>query len=173
MNFYVEDSINVRRNQVTIIGGGGAVYNAVLSIEKSNQGDDAVTLSEVKEWLYIDNNDFDNLLNILIPAAREICEDYANVTFTNQDLSVTYIDSLGNFRLPYGPVIGTVVYTDNDDNKTAVYTVGYEVNKFPAKLKVAWLNQIFFLFENRDKIEGTSSLSPVSKSILKPIRIVP
>ncbi len=52
------------------------LYNAVLSTEFSNEGAEPVTVIEAKNWLRIDVTDDDDLVEELITAARQICEDY-------------------------------------------------------------------------------------------------
>jgi len=184
MSYYFENTDNVTRNRVTITGCGigGPAYNAVISVTTSNEEAEVLTLQEVKDWCYIDNSDFDSVLEMLIIAAREICEQYANLSFVNRDVVAIVRNDLGNIKLPLGPAIGDVTFADSEANEltdytllepnasgeiTMTYAAGYET--LPSRLKLAWLNQILYLFENRDKDAG---IGPVTKGILKPFRNV-
>lgn len=182
MQYSVQDSINVRRNQVTVLGSYGPAYNAVISVTTSNEGADSISFQEVKDWCYIDKSDFDSALAILIPAAREICEQYANLSFVTRNVVAIVRNDLGNIKLPLGPSIGAVTFKNSDaitltdytllkpnasGEITLSYAAGYTT--LPSRLKLAWLNQILYLFENRDK---DASIGPVTKGILKPLRNV-
>ena len=75
-----------------------------------------LSLTEVKEFLRVDSSDEDATLNIMISAAREMCE-----TYTRQILMTTTIDEVGdsfpagNISLSRGPIqsITSVSYLDS------------------------------------------------------------
>jgi len=180
----IEDSAGARRNRLTVLGGNSAAYNAVLSVTFGEPIEDIVTLAEAKAWCYIDGTDHDSIITMLIPAAREACEAYVNLTLGRRTVTAVIKNDLGGLVLPYGPVIGSVTSVKDADNNdvadysfsapnvsgelTVVYTAGYADGAMPSLLKTAWLNQILYLFENRDK----GGLSPIAKNILKPFRLV-
>ena len=155
-------------------------YPAVLSVTFSSQGSEIVTLSEAKAWCAIDGSDFDTIIEMLITAARQQCEGYANLSFISRTIEAKV---KAGTRLPYGPVLdsnitgitdsdGNAVTMDYKDLKEGEYTVTYTVAQpTDARMKLSILNQVAYLFENRgDGQDG--QLSPGAKAILKPIRFV-
>jgi hypothetical protein len=183
---YYEDSINARRNTVTIINPNcGPAYNSVLSTSFSAESTtEPVTLQEAKDWCRIDVNDDDTLITSLITAARIMCENYANLSFINRTVTAKIKNRLGGFNPPYGPLKEITSATDSDGNAitdfdfdnaypgnvTIVYTAGYDT--LPVNLKTAILNQIAFLYENRGDIRLQHGMSEEAKLILNQVRIV-
>lgn len=186
MEYYIEDSINARRNTVTVIGrNSGPAYNAVLSTSFTDGTvTEPVTLQEAKDWCAIDVPDNDALITSLITAARIICENYANLSFIKRTVTAKIKNGLGGFVAPYGPVIGDPTAKDSDNadiadfdfdnsysgNITVTYQAGYET--LPQNLKTALLNEIGFLYENRGDVRLQSGLSEESKLILNQVRSV-
>lgn len=185
MEYYIEDSLNARRNTVTVIGANcGPAYNAVLSTSFSDEGAEPVTLQEAKDWCRIDVSDDDALITSLIKAARIICENHANLSFINRTVSAKIKNGLGGFIAPYGPVVSITSAKDSDDTDiadfdfdnaypgriTIVYEAGYET--LPQNLKTAVLNQVAFLYENRGDIRLQSGVSEEAKLILNQVRSV-
>jgi len=104
----IEDSQLAKRNQSLVLGCGGTIaYNAVLSTVFSGESTtEPVTLDEAKNWCRIDVTDDDTLIeDIIIPAAREVCENYANLSFIARTVTAKIQNGLGNFYLPYAPVV--------------------------------------------------------------------
>lgn len=182
---YYQDSINARRNMVTVIGNCGPAYNAVLSTSFSDEGGEPVTLQEAKDWCRIDVTDDDTLITSLITAARIICEQHANLSFIARTVTAKIKNGLGGIVPPYGPVISVTSAKDSDDvditdfdfdnaysgKITVVYEAGYnQDNPLPQNLKTAILNQIGFLYENRGDVRLQSSLSEEAKLILNQVR---
>lgn len=188
MPYYFEDSINARRNTVTVIGEGSDVaYNAVLSATFTDENaTEPVTLQEAKDWCRIDVTDDDALITRLIKGARKICETYVNLSFITRTVTATIHNGLGNFTLPYGPVTSDVAYFNLDetdatgydinngsgDNVTAVYSAGYPAGELPEDLRTALLCQIAWMYENRGDAKKASGLSLESLLYLKPLRSV-
>lgn len=185
MEYYIEDSINARRNMVTILGGDGPAYNAVLNVTFTDGTvTEPVTLKEAKDWCKIDVSDDDSLITSLITAARIMCENYANLSFIKRTVTAKIKNGLGGFVLPYGPVIGTPTAKDSDNaditdfdldnsysgNITVTYQAGYET--LPQNLKTALLNQIAWSYENRGDAKVASALSEEAKLILNQVRNV-
>ena len=184
MTVYIEDSLNARRNTVTVIGNCGPAYNAVLSASFSEEGGEPVTLQEAKDWCRIDVTDDDTLITSLITAARIICENYANLSFIERTVTAKIKNGLGGIQLPYGPVISEVAFYDDEDVEltdyllkdgdsnevTAIYNAGYEA--LPENLKTAILNQIAWMYENRGNAKIASSLTEEAKLILNQVRSI-
>ena len=183
------DSTDAKRNRLSIIGGSSISYNAVISVIKSDELSKAsavtepVLLVDAKAWLRIDLSDDDALLTALIKAARIACEKYANQSFISRTVTAKISNGLGNFYLPYGPVILVTSVKDGDtalsnydvatpyvSDLTVVYTAGYST--LPEDIKVAIKAQIGFMYENRGDAEKASGLSEVSKLLLNSIRNV-
>lgn len=148
-------------------------------------GGEPVSLAEAKEWCRIDIDDDDTLIQMLITACRIMCEKAANLSFIPRTVTATILNRLGYINLPYGPVTGTITYTEDDDDLTAItdfnirtshedrviatYTAGYSV--LPKNLKTALLNQIAWSYENRGDVAKMTSLSPLSMLVLGQIRV--
>jgi hypothetical protein len=121
------------------------LYNTVVSIEKTETGTEPVTVQEAKDWGKIEQDVDDDLIEELITAAREVCEDYTGLGFITRDIVATINNANGGFILPYGPVSGDVTVTDDEDatwgdlrgEYEVSYTGGYEDGALPKKFKTA------------------------------------
>jgi hypothetical protein len=188
-------AMDYRRNEdrIEFNSISGLSYNQQLDIswiEPSGGFTEPVTLEEVKLFCKIDFNDDDELIEMLITAAREMCEDYTNIGFVNREITAVINNGNGGFYLSLGPVTSDlVVGYDKDDNEveltvsgskfkqvlqprlhlmTVDYTAGHEV--LPMKLKTALLNAIFYLYDNR--ATGADNIGPIAQMILNPLRRV-
>lgn len=185
MNFWFQDSDNVIYNRVTVTGASGLAYNAVIQTSFSAESSiEPVTLQEAKDWSRIDVTDDDTLITMLLTGARQVCENYANLSFIDRTVTAKIHNGLGNFVLPFGPVTGDIAYSLNDGSvitdysfvdaygadMTLVYAAGYQI--LPYNLKSAVLNQIAYMYENRGDVEKAFALSPLSKLILMQVRQV-
>lgn len=143
----------------------------------------------------------DDLISSLITTARQQCEGYVNMSFINRTVTAYLNNSCGNIYLPYGPVrqdsgssdSGSSIQLFNCEDEAitdavivgdrfpsiqkpalkfikAVYDAGYGV--LPKKFKTAILQQVGYLYENRGDEVAQNTLSPMSKTILKPHRFV-
>jgi len=181
MEYYLEDSNNARRNTVTVIGGNSISYTAVLSVKFTDPPiiTEPVTPAEVKTWCAIDGTDYDSIITILISAARQMVEDYANLSLIDRKIKAKV---RAGTNLPYGGTILILNVEDNDGNSidaeyqelqdNGEYTVTYNVTAIvTAKLKAAVLQQVVFMYENRGDATA-EGLSPMVKSSLKSLRFV-
>lgn len=183
------DSEDARRNRLSIIGGSNIAYNAVISVSFSGEaGTEPFDLTAAKEWLKasLDITEDDTLITALIKAARIACEKYANQSFITRTVTAKIHNGLGNFYLPYGPVVsvtsvkdGSITLTGftiddfavpSDNDLVATYTAGYTT--LPEDIKTAIKNQVSFMYEKRGSEEMTNGMSEMSKLILNPIRNV-
>lgn len=180
----IQDSELAKRNQtfLTGCGNGNAAYNAVISVVFTDEATgEPVTLQEAKDWCRIDVTDDDAIITMLITSARIVCEIYSNLSFIARTVTAVINNGLGNFVLPYGPVVGAVTsildtdgiaVTDyelkdsHEGNLTVEYDAGYTT--LPANLKTALLCQIAYMNENR----GDAGISENVKTMLKQIRNV-
>lgn len=159
----------------------------VASGEASVQAE-PVTLTEVKNWLRIDLDDDDDILEMLITAARETLEAYTNISFLNRTVTATILNQLGGILLPYGPVGDIISFTDVDgdditdyvllgtdfkslttpfcDPVTIEYHAGYDV--LPKDFKTAMLCQVAWMYQNR----GDANVSGSAKALLNKYRRV-
>lgn len=95
-----------------------------------------VTIDEVKAQLRIDADDesYDDVLNPLIPAAREWCEGYQNRAYITQTLELA-LDCwpCGNeIELPRPPLqsVTSLIYVDRDGNETTWPSTNYIVDDY-------------------------------------------
>ena len=170
------------RDCINSFSNNGIAYNAVIDTVFSAEGSEPVTLQEAKDWCRIDVPDDDVLIAELISGARAICELHSNISFIERTVTALLHNGMGRINLPYGPVVGAVVYNDEDGNvladfsiKTAsddriqaVYSAGYTV--LPKNLKTALLNQILWCYENRGDIAQSEKLSEQAKLILNQVK---
>jgi len=173
------DSEDAKRNRLSVIGGTGIAFNAVTNVKFSEENDSEwITLDEAKNWLRVDVTDDDTLITMLISAARGVCENYANLSFINRNVKAKIHNGLGDITLPFGPVIGDVIYKDMDGNAlvisnlnepydgdfTAEYNAGFTA--LPANYKIAILCQIAYMYENR----GDGKIADNAKVYLQQVR---
>lgn len=168
--------------------------NRVLDVLFDDEGTEPVTLADVKAQARIETDDEDALLNSYITAARQMIEGYLNVSLVERVVTANLLNELGDIYLPYGPIgeitsfvqdhapedkIDADIYklrgqqfkrisTAFDDSITVTYTVGYAT--VPQYLKVAVLQQVAFMYENRGDVEKV--LSPDVKNSLAQYRRV-
>lgn len=187
MEYFVEDGLNVRTNSVTITGGGGPAYNAVIKADITQEtGAEPIILQEAKDWCRIDVADDDTLITKLIKAARLVCERYVNLSFIPRTVTATIHNGLGGITLPYGPVTSEVAYSNIDESEAtgydintgsgndvvAVYSAGYAAGELPEDLRTAVLDQIAWMYNNRGDVKIASALSLESTLTLNPLRDV-
>jgi len=163
-------------------------YNSVLDVQfQDGEITEPVTLTEAKNFCKIDISTDDDLINVLITAARQMCEAYTGVGFVEHEMVAVLNNSNGDIYIPYGPMIeilsveneqGTTLVLDLDytlggnefkrlrtpyaNNITIDYITGYTT--LPEALKTALLNQVYYLYDNRSV--GVDDISPIAKIIL-------
>lgn len=163
-------------------------YNSVLDVQfQDGEINEPVTLTEAKNFCKIDISTDDDLINLLITAARQMCEAYTGVGFVEHQAVAVLNNSNGDIYIPYGPMIeiisveddaGRVLVLDLDytiggnefkrlrtpqaNNITIDYITGYTT--LPEALKTALLNQVYYLYDNRSV--GVDDISPIAKIIL-------
>jgi uncharacterized phiE125 gp8 family phage protein len=163
-------------------------YNSVLDVQFDDDDImEPVTLTEAKNFCKIDISTDDDLINVLITAARQMCEAYTGVGFVEHNAVAVLNNSNGDIYIPYGPMIainsveddnGRVLVLDLDytlggnefkrlrtphsNNITIDYTTGYTT--LPEVLKTALLNQVYYLYDNR--AVATDDISPIAKTLL-------
>lgn len=178
------------------------LYNSISDVQFNDASIiEPVTLAEAKNFCKIDIDTDDVLIESIITSAREMCEDYTNIGFVVHDIIAVINNPNGGINLPYGPtgVISEVKNADGDileeeteytlsgnlfksiltpkeDGLAITYSTGYEV--LPNRLKLALLNTIYYLYDNRaqsvnhiyDKnVPMIGNIGPISEMILKPL----
>lgn len=138
-----------------------------------------VTKDEVKAFCKLNTGTTeDTLLDIFITAARQQCESYSNIGFIPREVTAVLSNLCGSIFLPFGPTQEITSVTDKDGNEleldngytisgtkwkqlltpwwdglTVVYNAGYgDDYDLPAELKLAVLQQVFYLYQNRGEI---------------------
>jgi uncharacterized phiE125 gp8 family phage protein len=180
-------------------------YNSILDVQfNDNNIVEPVQLAEAKDFCKIDIDTDDTLLINIITAAREMCEDYTSIGFVEHNVVAVLNNSNGGLYLPYGPLIsinslenedGDVLILDTDyklsgnsfvrlqtpkqNNLVLDCQTGYQI--LPERLKLALLNTVYYLYDNRaqsinhiyDKnVPKVGNIGPISEMILKPLRRV-
>lgn len=180
----------------------GVKYNAAQTTF-SGSITEPVTKDEVKAYCKLSTGTAeDTLLGIFITAAREQCEAYSNISFIPRTVTAIVTNLCGGIFLPYGPTGSITSVTDKDgnilvENETyiiqgttwkqlltpkqdgliVVYAAGYAT--IPSELKLAILQQVFYLYENRGELAEYSrmgvielTLSPQAKATLQRLKRV-
>ena len=124
-----------------------------------------VTLAEAKTWLRVDHTADDNLIeDIIIPAAQQRIEMATGLMLsagTEVKVEYTGIESAMYVDLPFAPVTSVEAPEDSTNegdtllipagDTTVEYTCGYTT--VPADLKLLVLNQIDWMYNNRNSTE--------------------
>jgi uncharacterized phiE125 gp8 family phage protein len=101
-----------------------------------------VTLAEIKDYLRVDGNDFDNMLNSLIVAAREYCEAFQNRSLVTQTWEMI-LDGFPKMplELPKPPLqsVVSITYKDKDWIETTINPDDYIVDQYsePGRVMLA------------------------------------
>ena len=172
-------------------------YYCVYSIiATDDSGFEPVSLEYAKEWMKVETDDDDGLINHLITTARVQCEDFTNTCLKGRTLKVWFNNSAGGINLPYCPLQSMVeLTTDNganvidednyslfgipfprleypkEDRMTAEYIAGFET--LPEPYMTAIMQQIGFLYENRGDVathDKKNNLCELAKQTLTPYR---
>lgn len=152
-----------------------------------------VTLAEAKSYARcLTGTAEDTLFNILISAARNSIEKFTGLSLVEKSVKVSFMNPAGYFELPYGPVTNDPVIKDSNglvitptvigydfpviqdafyDYATAEYTVGYTT--IPVELKVAILDQITFLYENRGDNSDSATVCSKSQKVCQKYSRIP
>ena len=183
-----------------------ANYNAAQTSFSDGTITEPVTKDEVKAYCKLSTGTAeDTLLDIFITAARKQCEAYSNISFIPRTVTAIITNFCGGIFLPYGPTGAITSVTDKDgtaltvdetytiqgttwkqlltplqDGLTVVYAAGYANGSLPAELKLAILQQVFYLYENRGEISSVTrqgiptetTLSPQAKATLHRLKRV-
>lgn len=176
--------MNYQTNEDKRDNWGYGLYNTVLSVNTNDEGlTEPVTRAEAKLWAKIETSDDDDIVDALITAARQICEQFSGIGFIQREIVASIENNNGGFFLPYGPVEGDPEATDEYGNEvTPTYNMGQVQDPYgklvvtyqgghetlPQNLKTALKAQFLFLYENR----GESGIAPTAKTILEPLRVV-
>ena len=105
---------------------------------------EAVDLADVKAQLRIDEDDtsYDAQLNILLPAARQWCENYQNRAYITQtwELALDKWPCERYIRLPRPPLIEVVSVTVTDDEGSESPFLDYTLDTYsePARIIGEW-----------------------------------
>lgn len=124
-----------------------------------------VALAEAKTWLRVDHTADDNLIeDTIIPAAQRRIEMATGLMLSaGTEITVEYtgIESTMYVDLPFAPVTSVEAPEDSTNegdtllipagNTTVEYTCGYTT--VPADLKLLVLNQIDWMYNNRNSTE--------------------
>ena len=183
-----------------------ANFNAAQTSFNDGTITEPVTKDEVKAYCKLSTGTTeDTLIDIFITAARRQCEEYSGISFIPRTVTAIITNLCGGIFLPYGPTgaitsvtdsEGTVLVADEgytirgttwkqlltplQDGLTVVYAAGYANGSLPTELKLAILQQVFYLYENRGEVSSVTrtgiptetTLSPQAKSTLRRLKRV-
>jgi hypothetical protein len=156
--------------------------NSLLGITFSAEaGAEPCTLEEAKLFAAIDLEDYDDLVTELIKQARKDCESYVGRSFITRTITAEICSPYGSYMLPYGKVNTITSVKDENDVDVEYKMIGDYLTTLPIEYlkvvyvittpfahKVALLNQVKYLFDNR----AAADLGLASKNILKRYREV-
>lgn len=160
--------------------------NKVLDVSREVD-EEIITLAEAKRHLRIDFTDEDQLITGLITASRIAIENYVQLSLVPCEVTALIQNEISGIKLPWGPYVdGLELRTEDDvlidpglyklrggelfqysyEIFQAKYNAGYDEDTLPADLKLAILNQLTELYENR----GEGKLSELSKRLCTPYK---
>lgn len=145
------------------------MYNYLIDADITEVGyTEPVSVTEAKEYIRVTHSSEDTLIGILITGARQTIENATGLSLLEKTIDIWFSNEGGGFQIPFGPVQGDITFTDSEGvdvdatltgskhpiltdplwkNLKASYTAGYDV--VPKALKVAILDQVNFMYENR------------------------
>jgi len=161
---------------------GQGLYNGVTNVVFSAEGNEPVTLNDMKLWGKIDTTADNSLITALITTARIMCEQYTNTSLVTRTIIADINNANGGFILPYGPVTNTPTAVDWQGTAltlvwnfsqiqtpygrmSVTYTAGFTT--VPEVYKTAIMEQGLFLYEHRG--EEKALMSPIAQLILNPL----
>lgn len=169
-------------------------YNRVIDYQLTDGTiTEPVTLAEAKSYARcLTGTTEDTLFGILIVAAREAIENLTGLSLVSKTAKVSFMNPGGYFALPYGPLTDAPVIKDSNglvvtptilgydfpviqdafyDYATAEYSVGYDT--IPTELKVAILDQITFLYENRGDNSDSATVCVKAQKVCQKYSRIP
>jgi hypothetical protein len=161
-----------------------------------------ITLTEAKNYLKVDYNEDDDLINSLILSAQKRLEQYAGIAFNERTLqTIAYVDNF--IELPYAPIstiLSVEVFIANEwvmltqgsdyyvvgSTYTKIYFISYFSSEFrftymcgfeclPDNIKIANLKMISDLYEYRESSVESTKPSPnltTAYELMKPYKRV-
>ncbi len=170
-----------------------APYNGSQTSFVDGTVTEPVTKDEVKAYCKLNTGTSeDTLLDIFITAARQQCEAYTNIGFIPRVVTAVITNLCGGIFLPYGPTQDITSVTDKDgnvlvadegytiqgtkwkqlltpleDGLIVVYDAGYgDEYDLPGELKLAVLQQVFYLYQNRGEISDVTRIGIPTETTL-------
>ncbi len=146
----------------------------MISITESITGSEPLSLSLAKAWCRVTYTDEDMLITSLITQARDVIEQYLNVSMIDKTLTLD-MTKRSSIQLPFGPVQAITSIKDSDgegidydvkneflqfnqivDYARIIYTVGYDT--VPSGLILGLKQVILRYFENRGDAQNSVGL---------------
>lgn len=135
--------------------------------------DEPITLQEAKEYIRITEDSQDNIIEMLIVAARQAIEKFTGLSIKMSNITCIINNPDGEIELPYQPLYGMITSTNYSNIETTgllyknLITKGKNINlayqagfdTVPTDLKIAILDQFAFLYDNRGEMIGESNIS--------------
>ncbi len=145
-------------------------------LDRTVTGTEQLILEVAKDWLRVDGTTDDDLITSLITQARDLIEQYCNITITPSTITLLASPRI-ELCLPYGPVDSVTSVKDGDGTAvdynyngfciefqsatysvtnpsaggfvqtTTVYDAG--VDEVPPGLMLGWKEVVAYLYENR------------------------
>jgi hypothetical protein len=120
-----------------------------------------ISLQEAKDWMQMDYNDFDSLINMLIKSSREQSEK-----ISGQAYGIKTFEIIGNEAdekvYPVQPFVEDVAFAQEDGVKRYRYKAGFVT--LPMDLKVAVLQRIATGFAYRQNGVGEAVTKAINQS---------
>ena len=107
-----------------------------------------VTLAQAKEWLAVDYDDFNTLIQSLIDSSIKRSQAVSGNLYWPVKVEVKG-NSIDEFVYPWYPIISDPVPVEEDKFDAYSYEAGFEVGEFPDDLKRAVLQRVATGFAER------------------------
>lgn len=107
-----------------------------------------VTLAQAKEWLAVDYDDFNTLIQSLIDSSIKRSQAVSGNLYWPVKVEVKG-NSIDEYVYPWYPIISDPVPVEEDKFDAYSYEAGFEVGEFPDDLKRAVLQRVATGFAER------------------------
>jgi hypothetical protein len=119
-----------------------------LRVKITGEPQEVVTIQDAKEWMNIDSDDFDSVIQLLIDSAIERSQKISGCSFWPVQVQITG-NAVKEYVYPIEPVKELLEDPENGDYKNYTYEAGFEIGEFPSDLKRSVLQRVATGFAER------------------------
>jgi hypothetical protein len=146
----------------------------VVDVNKVEIGvEEPITVQQAKDYIRVTDNFQDNIIAILITAARQSIEKLTGLSIKMSNITCIINNPDGEIELPYQPLYGVITSSNYSNIETTgllyknLITQGENINlayqagfsDIPTDLLIAIYDQFAFLYDNRGETTETGQVS--------------